>query len=340
MKYIQPIKAPKTKALTLNNLQGKDNTIEKSLSIKYISCEQKEFSLNLKFEVQARGINHKETGAYINVFRGDIKQDSLTNKSIISLVEINPNGRKNIEIVVPLSFTDNEHDQINKYYRASVTVNKIWAMSEGFKINVKKDEQTEDCKKNFEKIVNIILEHEGGYVDDPNDKGGKTNLGIAWRTWIAYAKKDLNLEPTVNNLKKLTKEQASVIYLKRYWEPKGFCKVKNPKLALMIYDWTITSGGAITEIQKLLVNDLNQSLNINGKMENEMIEILNSYPNQQELYDKITQKRKDYYIFLSYKTNPDGTFKFDSNGEKIKTTNHKFLNGWLNRVNSCTKIKI
>ena len=30
----------------------------------------------------------------------------------------------------------------------------------------------------FEEWVEMVLEHEGGYVDDPNDRGGQTNMGI------------------------------------------------------------------------------------------------------------------------------------------------------------------
>ena len=31
----------------------------------------------------------------------------------------------------------------------------------------------------FEEAVKIILKHEGGYVNDPVDPGGETNMGIS-----------------------------------------------------------------------------------------------------------------------------------------------------------------
>ncbi len=34
---------------------------------------------------------------------------------------------------------------------------------------------------NFEKAVEKVLEHEGGYVDHKNDPGGATNYGISLR---------------------------------------------------------------------------------------------------------------------------------------------------------------
>ena len=33
----------------------------------------------------------------------------------------------------------------------------------------------------FDEIIEITLEHEGGYVHDPKDLGGETNFGIAGR---------------------------------------------------------------------------------------------------------------------------------------------------------------
>ena len=31
----------------------------------------------------------------------------------------------------------------------------------------------------FEEIIELTLDHEGGYVHDPKDLGGETNFGIA-----------------------------------------------------------------------------------------------------------------------------------------------------------------
>jgi hypothetical protein len=34
----------------------------------------------------------------------------------------------------------------------------------------------------FDEIIEVVLEHEGGYVNDPKDPGGETNYGIAKRS--------------------------------------------------------------------------------------------------------------------------------------------------------------
>ena len=41
MSIIRPLGIPKIKALGLNNTGGLENSLEKSLSIRYISCERK-----------------------------------------------------------------------------------------------------------------------------------------------------------------------------------------------------------------------------------------------------------------------------------------------------------
>ena len=36
---------------------------------------------------------------------------------------------------------------------------------------------------NYEKCLEIILHHEGGYVNHPKDPGGETNLGVTKRVY-------------------------------------------------------------------------------------------------------------------------------------------------------------
>lgn len=184
---------------------------------------------------------------------------------------------------------------------------------------------TTDCTAKFQKISKIILRHEGGYVNDPSDSGGATNKGIAWNTWTAFAQTDLGVAPTLENLKNISDAQAEIIYRKRYWEPKGFCQLNNDRVGLMVYDWTITSGGASKEIQKLLVNSYHQDIAIDGGMGPQTIQALNAVSDQTALLNAITNIRKNYYTALA----------FQANGAKTK--NYKFLQGWLNRVDDCLK---
>ena len=66
-------------------------------------------------------------------------------------------------------------------------------------------EEKEEMSK-FDEIIEVVLEHEGGYVNDPKDPGGETNFGIAKRS-----------HPDVD-IKNLTKEGAKEIYKEVYWD--------------------------------------------------------------------------------------------------------------------------
>ena len=43
-------------------------------------------------------------------------------------------------------------------------------------------------KVTFEEIIEVVLEHEGGYVNDPKDPGGETKYGVSKR---AYPNEDI-----------------------------------------------------------------------------------------------------------------------------------------------------
>ncbi|HGC4035285.1 TPA: glycoside hydrolase family 108 protein [Escherichia coli] len=185
----------------------------------------------------------------------------------------------------------------------------------------------ERCRELFSKISSVILRHEGGYVNDPNDRGGETNMGITIATWRAHAPIDLGIEATSSTLRNMTKEQAEIIYYNHYWEPKGFCKLENTKVALMVYDWTITSGRAVKQIRKMLHDEYNNRLIVNNIMDDDMIHCINAVEDQEQLLSRIAEIRKDYYRSLTI-----------TNGEP--NAQIKFLNGWINRVDDCLKVDI
>lgn len=84
----------------------------------------------------------------------------------------------------------------------------------------------------FEDAIEILLKHEGGYVNHPKDPGGETNFGIAKRSYP-----DLNL-------KTLTKEEAIEIYRRDFWEK---CKIEllPPALRLIVFDCAVNQGPGV-----------------------------------------------------------------------------------------------
>lgn len=60
-------------------------------------------------------------------------------------------------------------------------------------------------KDNFDRALAEILRHEGGYVNDPHDPGGETNMGISKRSY------------PLEDIKNMTRERAAVIYRRDFW---------------------------------------------------------------------------------------------------------------------------
>ncbi len=63
---------------------------------------------------------------------------------------------------------------------------------------------------NFRQAIEKVLKHEGGYVNDPTDRGGETNYGIT----VAVAREN----GYGGDMKELPLETAKDIYRKRYWD--------------------------------------------------------------------------------------------------------------------------
>jgi lysozyme family protein len=89
------------------------------------------------------------------------------------------------------------------------------------------------------KIIDDILRREGGAVDHPADKGGRTNFGIAERS-----------HPEAWADGKVTEDEARAIYLKKYVVGPGFDRVADPLLMAHLVDFGVNSGPSIA-IQKL-----------------------------------------------------------------------------------------
>lgn len=69
-------------------------------------------------------------------------------------------------------------------------------------------------KQNWETTLAQILKHEGGYVNHPQDPGGRTNLGVTQRVWEEWTGKPA----TEADMRALTPEMVAPLYKKRYWD--------------------------------------------------------------------------------------------------------------------------
>ncbi len=90
---------------------------------------------------------------------------------------------------------------------------------------------------NFPKCVTFTLAQEGGYVDNPDDPGGATNMGITLATLSEWRNSDC----TAADVQALTAEEAQAIYFARYWTPINGNNLP-PGVDLMVFDFAVTSG--------------------------------------------------------------------------------------------------
>lgn len=82
---------------------------------------------------------------------------------------------------------------------------------------------------NFNIAIGLTLQHEGGYVNDPNDSGGETNFGITQADMPGVSIKDL------------TVEQATAYYLEHYWKAL-YSQIESQTLANKIFDMGVLAG--------------------------------------------------------------------------------------------------
>lgn len=92
----------------------------------------------------------------------------------------------------------------------------------------------------FCKVYPHVLKVEGGYVNDPRDRGGATNHGIAYNYNVSILR-DYGIN-SPGSMRQLTKEQALDIYYRKYWTPSKAPKIQDDALALVYFDHAVNAG--------------------------------------------------------------------------------------------------
>ena len=106
--------------------------------------------------------------------------------------------------------------------------------------------------KTFDEIIEVVLEHEGGYVNDPQDPGGETNFGIAKRS-----------HPDVD-IANLTKDGAKKIYKEVYWD-KNKVESLPEELRHIFFDMCVNQGrGRAVKILQIAANAKGAGLKVDG----------------------------------------------------------------------------
>ena len=86
---------------------------------------------------------------------------------------------------------------------------------------------------NFEDALKFTLKWEGGFVNDRDDPGGKTNYGITAETFARYF--------PGREVESITLPEAATIYRNGYWVGAG-CESLPKPLAVAVFDTAVNCG--------------------------------------------------------------------------------------------------
>ena len=163
---------------------------------------------------------------------------------------------------------------------------------------------------NYDKCLETILHHEGGYVNHPKDPGGETNLGVTKRVYEEWG--------GTKDMKDLLVEDVAPIYRKNYWD-----KLKGDDLPsgldLCVFDFGVNAGpGRAAKYLQTMIGTV-----ADGGIGPNTLKKVNEYVEKHGLEVTIRDyqnRRQGYYESLS-------TFE-------------TFGRGWTRRVDETTELAI
>jgi lysozyme family protein len=184
---------------------------------------------------------------------------------------------------------------------------------------------------NFEKAHAIVMSHEGGYANDPDDKGGETYKGIARRKhpfWPGWALIDLyrmhSRFPTTLDDDEALQLLVLSFFKTQFWDVLKLDKVNHQNIAAELYDTAVNMGTGIAAV--FLQTALNVSnkngrdfadLKEDGRIGPVTLSAINKHARPGEVLKVLNVLQGSRYIAIM-QANP---------------TQEKFFRSWFSRVN-------
>lgn len=159
-------------------------------------------------------------------------------------------------------------------------------------------------------MLSRLLVREGGYVDDPNDPGGCTNMGITLETLRIWRN---NPNVTCRDVRQLSTAEARAIYADRYLHGTNIVQIPDLALRELLLDFAVHSGPgrAVRELQRVLgVED-------DGDLGPETLAALAAHPDVHAVRLAVWKRRLRFLVSL---VTSDPARRLGS------------LNGWMNRL--------
>lgn len=115
----------------------------------------------------------------------------------------------------------------------------------------------------FEKSIPVILKHEGGYVNHPNDPGSATNFGVSLRFLKDHLEDgdfDKDGDVDAEDIKNMTIRDAMNIYHKHWWAKYKYGNINDQTIATKVLDFSVNMGAKRAHI--LLQQALNKAFGL------------------------------------------------------------------------------
>lgn len=181
----------------------------------------------------------------------------------------------------------------------------------------------------FTNAFNFLIEHEGGFINDPVDDGGATNFGISLRFY-----KLLNKDATKDDIENLTLDDARKIYYEYWWVKYNYNSIDSYDLVEKIFDFSVNMGPS--QAHKLLQSAVNcffaeDRLAEDGIIGTETIAACNEITNPNlSMHEQHVKNLINYYTLLAC--------KFYLEIASLEEDNYRFLKGWLHRATDNTEL--
>lgn len=118
-------------------------------------------------------------------------------------------------------------------------------------------------------IARDIVRREGGFVNDPDDPGGPTNLGVTLGTLQRLGiDVDRDGDVDLSDLKRLTEAQAVMIFKDHYFSEPGIAWLPEP-VQPSVFDMYVNAGSNAVKILQRVLDLFGRPVAVDGKIGNQ-----------------------------------------------------------------------
>ena len=182
----------------------------------------------------------------------------------------------------------------------------------------------------FQEAYLEVMQSEGGYVNDPTDRGGETYCGITkkwfprWEGWklIAELKTNKNFPANLKASKPLSRMVRN-FYEEEFFKDIRLDEIHSQKIATEVFDTAVNMSkrSAVFDLQRA-VNLLNNNgrygadITVDGVIGAKTLQAVNNFPYPSAIADTINGLQFSRYVTICENDH----------------TQEKFFRGWLFRV--------